>query len=283
MNLDTIWERFEDFCKLQSNEVRAQFDLSTSFCQGNKSIDEWYNAVQAQVNLAKYSPKTAKILHWDIFWFFLCDEDFVSRTVTEGRIDLDKFPTSRVRQLVKKFESCKPTVHHIKQIAGDLPAAQINLMWHQRTKLQTNRHNKKRRPISKQRHYKAPENQVTGQVKKHYGSKIVHKNKDWCNKCSDSIHAQGFQCPAKKYQCKVCHKYGHFFQVSVTKRRIKLTTKTAEETQRCINWMQAQCMWKTVHFAVILKNQVLMSPFACSCKYNEIKLRVRRFPTLFTL
>ena len=22
MNLDTIWERFEDFCKLQSNEVR---------------------------------------------------------------------------------------------------------------------------------------------------------------------------------------------------------------------------------------------------------------------
>ena len=27
MNLDTIWERFEDFCKPQSNEVHAQFDL----------------------------------------------------------------------------------------------------------------------------------------------------------------------------------------------------------------------------------------------------------------
>ena len=36
MNLDTIWERFEDFCKLQSNEVHAQFDLLTSFHQGNK-------------------------------------------------------------------------------------------------------------------------------------------------------------------------------------------------------------------------------------------------------
>ena len=40
MNLDIIWERFKDFCKLQSNEVRAQFNLLTSFCQGNKSVDE---------------------------------------------------------------------------------------------------------------------------------------------------------------------------------------------------------------------------------------------------
>ena len=63
MNLDTIWERFEDFCKLQSNEVHAQFELLTSFHQGNKSIDKWYNAVQVQVNLVKYPPETAKILH----------------------------------------------------------------------------------------------------------------------------------------------------------------------------------------------------------------------------
>ena len=53
-NLDTIWDRFEEFCKLQSNEVRAYFDLLTSFCQGNKSMDEWYNTIQSQVNLAKY-------------------------------------------------------------------------------------------------------------------------------------------------------------------------------------------------------------------------------------
>ena len=63
MNLDTIWERFEAFCKLQSNELGAKFDLLTSFHQGNKSINEWYNAVQAQANLAKYPPETVKILH----------------------------------------------------------------------------------------------------------------------------------------------------------------------------------------------------------------------------
>ena len=102
MNLDTIWERFKDFCKPQSNELTAQFDLLTSFRQDNKSIDKWYNIVQVQVNLALYPPKTAKILHRDIFWFFLHDEDFVSRTITEGSIDLEKFLTSRVRQLAKK-------------------------------------------------------------------------------------------------------------------------------------------------------------------------------------
>ena len=131
MNLDTIWEKFKDFCKLQSNEVRTQVDLLTSFCQGNESINEWCNAVKAEVNHGKYLPETAKILHQDIFWFFLHDEDFVSRTITEGSVDLDKFPTDRVRQLVKMFESSKATACHIKQVTGDPQAAQINLMWHQ--------------------------------------------------------------------------------------------------------------------------------------------------------
>ena len=96
LTLDTIWGKFEEFCKLQSNEVRACFDLLSSFRQCNKSVDEWYNAVQSQVNLAKYPPETAKILHRDIFWFFLWDEEFVSRTITDGSVDLDKFPASRV-------------------------------------------------------------------------------------------------------------------------------------------------------------------------------------------
>ena len=38
--LDTIWDRFEEFCMPQSNEVKTQFDLLTSFRQGNSSVDE---------------------------------------------------------------------------------------------------------------------------------------------------------------------------------------------------------------------------------------------------
>ena len=75
LTLDTIWEMFEEFCKPQSNEVRARFHLLTSFQQGNKSVDEWYNAVQTQVVFGyTHPPETAKILHRDIVCFFLKDE-----------------------------------------------------------------------------------------------------------------------------------------------------------------------------------------------------------------
>ena len=70
LSLDTIWDQFKEFCKPPANEVRACFDLMTSFRQGTRSVDKWYNAVQAQINLARYPPETAKILHRDIFGFF---------------------------------------------------------------------------------------------------------------------------------------------------------------------------------------------------------------------
>ena len=58
--LDVIWNKFEEFSKPQTNEVRACFDQLTSFHQGSRNVDERYNAVQAQVNLAKYPPEMAK-------------------------------------------------------------------------------------------------------------------------------------------------------------------------------------------------------------------------------
>ena len=130
LNLDTIWGKFEEFCKPQWNGVRACFDLLTSFRQGNRSVDEWHNVVQAQINVAKYPQDTAKFLHRDIFWFFLCNEEFVSKTINDGNVDLDKFPASKVRQLAKRMESSKATACHIKQVAGSPQGAQINLLRH---------------------------------------------------------------------------------------------------------------------------------------------------------
>ena len=142
--LDTIWEKFEEFCMPQSNEVRARFDLLTCFQQGNKSVDECYSAVQIQVALAKYPPETAKILHRDIFWFFLKDEEFLSKTINDNNVDLDKFPANKVRQLAKKMESSKATARHIKQVASDPQGPQINLMRHQCTDLPASKHKKKK-------------------------------------------------------------------------------------------------------------------------------------------
>ena len=139
LKLDTIWTHFEEFCKPQSNEVRARFDSLTSFHQGSKHVDEWYNSVQAQVNLAKYPPDTATILHRDTFCFFLCDEHFVSKTINEDSVDLDKFPDSKVCQLAKKYESSKATARHTKHVAGEMQATQIHLIRHQCTELSNGR------------------------------------------------------------------------------------------------------------------------------------------------
>ena len=65
------------------------------------SVDESYNAVQAQVNLAKYPTETAKILHRNIFWVFLIDEEFVSKTINDSNIDLEKFQPVKLGSLPK--------------------------------------------------------------------------------------------------------------------------------------------------------------------------------------
>ena len=120
LTLGTIWEKFEEFCKPHSNEVSIRFDLHTSLQQGNRSVNEWYNAVQTQVAFARQPQERAKMLCRDIFWFFLKQEEFVSKTINDSNIDLDKFPASKVRQLAKKMESSKVTTRHIKQVASDL-------------------------------------------------------------------------------------------------------------------------------------------------------------------
>ena len=128
--LEMILNKFEEFCKPQTNEVRAIFDILTSFRKGDMSVDECYNAVQAQINLAKYPAEAAKILHIDIFWFFLRDEEFVSKTINDSNIDLEKFPASKVRHFTKRLKSSKSTARHMKKMSSEPHVTQVNLLMH---------------------------------------------------------------------------------------------------------------------------------------------------------
>ena len=168
-----------------------------------------------RLNLAKYPIVTAKILHRDMFWFFIKDEDFVSRTISDGSIDLDKFPASRVWQLTKKLESSKPTARHIKQVSGEPQATQINLLRDQRTDIPPNCYKKKRSHIKPRPSKNKPHAQEHHQTQVPHKKKGDHRpvppsNPNRCSKCGDTTHCEGFTCPAKKYQCKICHKFGHF-------------------------------------------------------------------------
>ena len=45
--------------------------------------------------------------------------------------------------------------------------------------------------------------------KKRFHHNQAHQIIDGCSKCGDSKHIEGFKCPARKFQCKTCNKYGH--------------------------------------------------------------------------
>ena len=40
---------------------------------------------------------------------------------------------------------------------------------------------------------------------------------DKCTRCGDTLHTKGFQCHARKFQCKICHKFRHFTTVCYQK------------------------------------------------------------------
>ena len=115
------------------------------------SVDEWYNAVQTQVALLKYPQETAQILQRDIFWFFLKDESFVSKTLNESHVELEKFPASKVRQMAKKLESSQSTARHIKKMSSEPQANQIHLLRHQRIDLPPSKFQRKQNKKFKQR------------------------------------------------------------------------------------------------------------------------------------
>ena len=110
-------------------------------------------------------------------------------------------------------------VRHIKQVSGEPQAAQINLLYHQRTELPQHRYKRKKFHAKPRQGNSKP---LCGNDL-HQGQKIKGNhfpptlnrlppsgNHNRCSKCGDTNHREGFTCPAKKYQCKVCHKFGHF-------------------------------------------------------------------------
>ena len=196
----------------------------TSFRQGDHSVDEWYNAVQNQINLARYPHETARILQRDIFWFFLKNEEFVSRTINDSNIDLDKFQASKVRQLAKKLGSSKSTAKHIKQVSSELQVKQVNLLRHQRTELPPSKSQRKQRKSfrSKQANHKYQQkDEQDERVPQAYRRfKQVHTSQeDRCSKCGDTLHIEGFKCPASRHQCKYCHKFAHFSYLCFKKKQ----------------------------------------------------------------
>ena len=104
-----------------------------------------------------------------------------------------------------------------------------------------------------------PEHQVTRRIQESFDPRNVHKNKDGCSKCGDSTHVEGFQCTVKKFQCKACHKFGHFISL-------------------CYQKKQAPFKSRRPNVATLNITVPVMIPSACKYRGSTHKPIQRRFP-----
>ena len=202
------------------------------------------------------------------------DAEFVSRTITDGSVDLDKFPASRVRQLAKKVDSSKATAHHIKWVAGDPQAAQINLLTHQHTELPAGKYKKKRPPVKpKQSNHKQQSSEsyhVQARHKKRFDPKSTHNNKDRCSKCGDAAHIEGFQCPVKNTSAKLAISLD-ILQACVS-RKSKLMSNP--EDPKHISCKQVQFMQKKVTYMTTQMRIALVKiHFPCNSRSNASRIK----------
>ena len=97
-------------------------------------------------------------------------------------------------------------------------ATQVNLLRHQRTELPPANLKKKRKAFrSKQTNHKYQQEERQDEREPQVQRKFKHvhtSQEDRCTRCGDTPHIEGFRCPASRHQCKYCHKFGHFSQLS---------------------------------------------------------------------
>ena len=133
--------------------------------------------------------------------------------------------------MAKKLESSQVTAKHIKKVTREPEAVQVNLLRHQRTELI---------PIKFQRK----------QNKRYKSRQPTNKNyqehtsfEDRCSKCGDTQHIEGFRCPASRYQCKHCHKFGHFSKLCYKKEEseYKKNTRKPKSHQLMVGRASAVC------------------------------------------
>ena len=116
------------------------------------------------------------------------------------------------------MESSKATTKHIRQVAGDLPAAQIQLMQHLCTELSAGNYPKRKKTATarqKPQNHRFPEIHTS---QKPFDLWKPETHSDRCTRCGDTLHTKGFQCPARKFQCKACHKFVSFHYSMLIKR-----------------------------------------------------------------
>ena len=127
-------------------------------------------------------------------------------------------------------------------MSSDPPATQVNLLRHQRTELPPNKAQRKQFKKNKSRpkkmgysyedHHQVPYKKNDYENKKKFNPRQILESGHRCHKCGCSKHIEEFQCSARTYQCRNCHKFGHFSSLSY---KNKNHSRKDQDHQRHIN------------------------------------------------
>ena len=248
LTLKFIWKEFEAYCKPHSNELRARYELFKQLSQGTTPCDDWYTTVQNQLTMCNYQAQTESVLQRDIFLFGLTDQAFISKIISEESPDVT---AATIRHKLKKLEAGRATAKYIKTTAAtgkDPTAENVNLVrqhgnpkakgqkrkggWHKDSHPQSQSHPAKKPFQPKPQHGFKPNHQrgqPQGQGQNQQKPKPQQSStSNICKRCGDTRHRQGFNCPASKYQCRKCHRYGHFTSKCMTQPQ-NANVNTVEE------------------------------------------------------
>ena len=98
-------------------------------------------------------------------------------------------------------------------------------------------------------------------------SQQAHQSKDRCLKCGDSVHVEGFQCPAKKFQCKAYNKFGHFTSLCYQKKQVLFKSRKPE-----VHQLQASTVYAK-ESAICSQSEDDSSSEDCFCLQVKVKCK----------
>ena len=250
LTLDFIWDEYESYCKPQSNELRARYDVLKKLTQGSLPADDWMTKLQSQLHLCNYQPEMEEVLLRDLFLFGLQDESFMSKIISEESPDVT---IAQLRNKLKRFEAGRATAKYIK--SGDAKEVhQVkkakkhkfkpgNKQGHkpQNAFAQNNQGQKNNTWQQSHGKCKQPSSESTVPPPKKpfqgHGQHTMKIDPSTCMRCGDTRHRPGFSCPAAKYHCKACSKVGHFTSRCLTKPKT-VNQITQEEESAYLNAWQ---------------------------------------------
>ena len=221
-----------------NNLFHTQYELFKQLSQGTTPCYDWCTTVQNQLTMCNYNAETESILQCDIFLFGLNDQTFISKIISEESPDVT---AATIRQKLKKLEAGRaakyirgtntigkdPTVEDVNQVqkqGNPKGKGQKRKGWHKDSHQHLQSH-----PTKKPFKPNPQQGQPHGQGQRQHKPKSQASfDPNICKCCGDTRHRPGFNCPASKFQCKKCHKYGHFTSKCLTKPQ-RTNVNTIEE------------------------------------------------------